>query len=311
MSVSSTTAVRRPPRPGRSRPGRRQDAGWALVLLAPATVGLFLFYLWPAAETLYESFTTSGPFGGHTWTGLDNYRQLVHDPELRQAFVNTLWYTLIALLGVPISLVLAVLLAKPGRRFVTTYRVLMFLPAVTMPAAIAIVWKWLFHHDYGLINIGLAKVGIHGPYWLSDPHTALVAVAMVGMWAGIGYGVIIMMAGLQSISPHYYEAAEIDGAGPVRRFFAITVPLMSPTIFFMTVLTVISTLQMFDLIYVMIGSSNPALPQTRTVLYFFYEHTFNQNDRGYGSAIAFSLLAVVVLVTAVQFALQKRWVHYE
>jgi len=293
------------------RPMRRSDAGWALLLVGPATVGLSLFYLWPALETFYESFTTSGPFGGHTWSGLHNYATLLHDTELRGALLNTVWYTLFGLLGVPVSLVLATLLAKPGRRFVAGYRVLMFLPAVTMPAAIAIVWKWLYHHDYGLINLGLGKLGAQGPYWVSDPHTALIAVAIVGMWAGIGYGVIIMMAGLEGIPPHYYEAAKMDGAGPLRRFFSITIPLMSPTIFFMTVLSVIASLQTFDLIYVLIGSSNPSLPQTRTVLYLFYEHAFTQNDRGYGSAIAFSLVVLVIAVTAVQFKLQKRWVHYE
>ena len=298
---------------GRRRPGgaaRRSNALWAALFLAPTALGLGVFYLWPVVQTLYYSFTTWGPFGGHTWSGLDNYRQILHDPDLRSAFENTAWYCLLGLLGIPVSLALAAVLGRPGRRGVAAYRTLMFLPVVTMPAAVAIVWRWLYNGDYGLINALLRKVGIHGTYWISDPHTALIAVVVVGIWSTVGYNMVILMAGLQSIPRQYYEAAEVDGAGPVRQFFALTVPLLSPSLFFVTVLSVIGSLQTFDLVYMLIGRTNPALPQTRTVVYLFYQDAFIDNNRGYAAAMAFLLLLVIVAVTAVQFRLQRRWVHY-
>jgi multiple sugar transport system permease protein len=230
---------------------RRGELGWALFFLAPTAIGLGVFYLWPVLQTLYFSFTTWGPFGGHTWSGLANYRRLLHDPDLRSALGNTFWYCLLGLAGVPVALVLAVVLGRPGRRGVGLYRALLFLPVVTMPVAVAVVWRWLYAGDFGLINTLLAKVGIHGPYWISDDHTALIAVAIVGLWSGVGYTMVILMAGLESIPRHYYEAAQIDGAGPVRQFFSLTLPLLSPSLFFVTVLSVIGTLQTFDLVYVL------------------------------------------------------------
>ncbi len=293
------------------RAGRHSNAAWAALFLAPTTLGLGLFYLWPIVQTCYYSFTTWGPFGGHTFTGLDNYRHAVRDPEVRQALGNTVEYTLVALLGVPVSLVLAALLSRPGRRGARTYRTLMFLPVVTMPAAVAIVWRWLYNGDFGFVNVLLGKVGIGKQFWLSDPHTALFAIAAVGIWSTVGYNLVILMAGLQSIPRHYYEAAALDGASAVRQFFSITVPLLSPSLFFVTVLSVIGSLETFDLVYVMIGRTNPALPQTRTIVYLFYEKAFVEDDRGYAAALAFLLLLVIVAVTAVQFRLQRRWVHIE
>jgi multiple sugar transport system permease protein len=293
---------------------RYQDVPWAILFLAPTAIGLGVFYIWPVLQTLYFSFTTWGPFGGHTWSGLANYRQLLHDADLRRAFVNTFWYSLLGLLGVPVSLLLAAILGRPGRRGVATYRTLLFLPVVTMPAAVAIVWRWLYNGDSGLLNYLLGKVGVHGRYWISDPHTALVAVVIVGIWSTIGYNMVILMAGLQSIPRHYYEAAEMDGAGPVRQFFSLTLPLLSPSLFFVTVLSIIGSLQTFDLVYVMIGSPNTptaVLPQTRSVVYLFYEQAFVTNNRGYAAAMAFLLLLVIVAVTGVQFRLQRKWVHYE
>lgn len=322
MTVAGATA--RPIAPASSTPAAPRDRGarrrrrrqrgketaWAAFFLAPTALGLGVFYLWPVLQTFYYSFTTWGPFGGHTFSGLANYRALAHDPDLRSAFVNTLWYCLLGLAGVPVALVLAAVLARPGRRGVGVYRALLFLPVVTMPVAVAIVWRWLYAGDYGLINTLLAKVGIHGPYWISDQSTALIAVALVGLWSSVGYTMVILMAGLESIPRQYYEAAQIDGAGPVRQFFALTLPLLSPSLFFVTVLSVIGTLQTFDLVYVLIGQTNPALPQTRSVVYLFYQDAFVNNDRGYAAAIAFVLLLVTVALTGFQFRLQKRWVHY-
>lgn len=301
-----------PPIPARQRWRRKlKDLPWALLFLAPNGIGLAVFYLWPVVRTFYYSFTTWGPFGGHTFTGLDNYQALLGDGDVWAALRNTVVLSVLGLLSLPIALVLAAVLGRPGRKGVSIYRTLMFLPVITMPAAVAVIWRWMYNGDSGVINTLLAKVGIHGPYWISDPHTALIALALVSIWSTIGYNMVILMSGLSAISRSYYEAAEMDGAGPVRQFFSITLPLLSPTLFFVSVLSVIGSLQAFDLVYVMIDKHNPALPQTRTIVYLFYQKAFVDNDRGYAAALAFVLLLIIVAVTGVQFWLQRKWVHYD
>ena len=172
------------------------------------------------------------------------------------------------------------------------------------------MWRLLFNGDFGLINEALKVVGIHGLSWTSDARVALYALVIVGIWQVLGYNLVILLGGLQAIPGELYEAAALDGAGPVKAFFRITVPLLSPSVFFVSVISVITTLQMFDLVYVMIGAANPALPNTRTIVYLFYDNGFVQGDRGYASAIVFLLLAIILALTAVQFRLQRRWVHY-
>ncbi|MCT1396542.1 sugar ABC transporter permease [Microbacterium sp. p3-SID338] len=294
---------------------RRRTPGaspwWALVFLGPTALGLAVFYLWPTVRTLIISFTKSGPFGGAEWIGFENYVRLFQDPELLGALRNTAVYTVIALIGIPLAVGIAALLNTTGLKGRSAYRTLYFIPVVTMPAAIALVWRMIYNGDYGVLNAALGAVGIEGRSWLTDPNTALVAIAVVGIWAGLGTNIVIFLAGLQGIPDTIMEAADLDGAGPVRTFFSITIPLLSPSIFFVSVISVIGALQVFDLIYMMLGRSNPAMPNTRTVVYLFYEAGFLDNDRGYAAAVAFLLLLIILVLTIVQFRLQKKWVHYE
>ena len=296
-------------------PKRRRSPGasplWALVFIGPTALGIAVFYLWPTIRTLIISFTKSGPFGGSEWVGLDNYIRLVQDPELIGALRNTAVYTLIALIGIPVAVGIAALLNSTGLKGRSAYRTLYFIPVVTMPAAIALVWRMIFNGDYGVLNAALGVIGIEGRSWLTDPNTALVAIALVGIWAGLGTNIVIFLAGLQGIPDTIMEAADLDGAGPVRKFFSITIPMLSPSIFFVSVISVIGALQVFDLIYMMLGRNNPAMPNTRTVVYLFYQAGFLDNDRGYAAAVAFLLLVIILLLTVVQFRLQKKWVHYE
>ncbi|MEU5868065.1 MULTISPECIES: carbohydrate ABC transporter permease [unclassified Nonomuraea] len=294
-------------------PGRRsrRDWLWGYALIAPMALGLAVFYLWPIVQTLYLSFTESGVFGGQTWVGLDNFVALFGDEEMVGALRNTLLYSVLVLIGVPLSIVIAALLNVPGLRGLGFYRTLYFLPVVTMPAAVGLTWRYLYNGDFGPINYLLAQVGIDGPYWVSDPEFAIYAIAVVGIWTSLGYNAVLFLAGLQGIPKHYYEAASIDGAGRLRQFFRITLPLLTPTTFFVTVITLINALQVFDLVYLMIDTKSPALAGSRTIVYLFYEQGFVQNSRGYAAAIAVVLLALILLLTAVQFRLQKRWVHYE
>lgn len=302
--MTATTALRR-------RRGPFASPWWALLFIGPTALGLLVFYLWPTVRTFILSFTQSGPFGGSAFAGLENYARLAEDPALGRALINTAIYMLIALVGIPLAVAIAALLNTAGLKGRSVYRMLYFLPVVTMPAAIALVWKMLYNGDYGILNQALHVVGIQGGSWLTNPATALYAVALVGIWAGLGTNIVIFLAGLQGIPDTLMEAASLDGAGPIRKFFSITVPMISPSIFFVSVINVIGSLQVFDLVYLMIGRTNPALPDTRTIVYLFYQAGFIDNDRGYAAAIAFLLLIIILGLTIVQFRLQKKWVHYE
>ncbi|TYB66047.1 sugar ABC transporter permease [Nonomuraea sp. PA05] len=291
------------------------EALWGYAFIAPTGLGLAVFYLWPVLQTAYFSFTEWGVFGGHTWTGLANYTRLISDPEVGQAVLNTLTYTVLGLLGIPLAIVFAALLNRPGLGGVTLYRTAFFLPVVTMPVAVAMLWRWLYNGDYGLINQVLSLAGIDGPNWIADPATALYALIVVGVWSSVGYNLIIFLAGMQAIPKELYEAASMDGAGRVRQFFSITLPMLSPTAFFISIVSVIGSLQLFDLVFVMTGSgqaarANPAYTRLQTVVQLFYERAFVTNDRGYAAAIVMALLLLIAVLTILQFRLQRRWVHY-
>ncbi|MEV4250459.1 ABC transporter permease subunit [Streptosporangium canum] len=204
-----------------ARPGRRPrcDWLWGYGLIAPMALGLAVFYLWPIVQTLYLSFTESGVFGGQTWVGVDNFAALFGDEEMLGALRNTLLYSVLVLIGVPLAIVIAALLNVPGLRGLGFYRTLYFLPVVTMPAAVGLTWRYLYNGDFGLINYLLGEIGIDGPYWVSDPEFAIYAIAVVGIWSSLGYNAVLFLAGLQGIPKHYYEAAAIDGAGRMRQFF--------------------------------------------------------------------------------------------
>jgi multiple sugar transport system permease protein len=290
-----------------TRPVR--DALWPWLFVAPLTLGIAVFYLWPIVQTALYSLTDTVPFGGWTFAGLDNYVALFQDPELYLSLGNTLLYTVIVLAGIPMAVGLASLLNLPGLRFAALYRVLFFLPYVAMPTAIAMVWRVIFNGDFGILNHGLALVGIEGPYWISTPGAATVAVAVVGLWSSLGFSMIVLAAGLKSIPPELYEAAELDGASRWRQFRSVTVPLLSPSIFFVMIVTVIASFQVFDLLYAILGSSNPVLSRSMSLVYFFYREGFVDNDKGYAAAIAMVVFLVIGLVTVLQFRLQRRWVH--
>jgi multiple sugar transport system permease protein len=295
----------------RTRPGRARLKTWATAaaFIAPAFIGLLSLYIVPLVSTFFTSLSKTGPFGGSTFVGGDNYVELAQDPEFWMSLRNSGIYTAILLLGIPIAVVVAALIHQLGRGR-GIYRVLYFLPVVTLPVAIAMIWRFIYNGDFGLLNWVLALFGVPRNYWVADPNVAIYAIAVVGIWMGLGTNVIILGAGLSGVSPELIEASSLDGASRLRQFFSITLPLLSPSIFFVSVLSIISSLQMFDLIFVMIGQGNPALPGSETIVYLFYEKAFVQSDQGYGAAIAIVLLTIIMAATAVQFRLQKRWVFY-
>ena len=181
---------------------------------------------------------------------------------------------------------------------------------VAAPAAVAMVWRWLYNSEFGLLNHLLNSIGLKSVNWVSNPKITFISIAVVGIWSVIGYNMVLFLAGLQEIPRDYYEAAEIDGANGIRQFFAITLPLISPTMFFVSVTRIIGAMQVFDSIYMMLDRTNPALPKTQSLVYLFYKYSFVESNRGYGSAIVMLLLGVILVITVIQLRLQKRWVKY-
>jgi multiple sugar transport system permease protein len=298
-----------PPAPAR-RPRRQHHS--AYLFIAPVGVGLGILYLYPAVSTFVLSFAEWGPFGGHTFTGLANYLNVFRIDTFWTALGNTLLYMLIGLLTLPIAILFAVLLNREGLRGVGVYRTLYFIPFITLPVASGMVWKWLYNGDFGLVNQFLSVFGIPGTYWLSNPATALFAIGVVQVWSQVGYYLIIFIAGIKAIPKEYAEAAEIDGASAFQRFWRITLPLLSPSIFFCTVINVIATLQIFDLVYVMsrVAVVNPAFGASQSIVSLFYEKAFVEADKGTATALAFLLMLLIAALTFVQFRLQRRWVNY-
>jgi multiple sugar transport system permease protein len=283
--------------------------GWFFVL--PTMTGLIILNIIPIFQTLWQSFFKVGDFGrGNFFVGFSNYLTLLRDHQILRAGLNTFIYTA---LEVPLSMVLALILAILLNRDIagrTFFRTIFFLPMVAAPAAAAMVWRWLFNGSFGLINHFLGLIGIDPVNWLSDPNRTIRSIAVVGIWSCLGYNMVLFLAGLQEIPRDYYEAAEIDGAGPLRRQIIITLPLLSPTLYFVGVTRTIAALQVFDIIFMMLDRNNPALPGTQSLVYLFYKYAFVNNNKGYGATIVLLLLVIIMIFTVIQQQIQRRWVHY-
>jgi multiple sugar transport system permease protein len=273
--------------------------------------GLIVLNIIPIFQTLWQSFFKVGDFGrGNLFVGFSNYLALLKDNQILRSGLNTFAYTM---LEVPLSMVLALMLAILLNRNIagrTFFRTIFFLPMVAAPAAAAMVWRWLFNGSFGLINHFLGLAGVNPVNWLSDPNRTILSIAVVGIWSCLGYNMVLFLAGLQEIPRDYYEAAEIDGAGPLRQQLIITVPLLSPTLYFVGVTRTIAALQVFDIIFMMLDRNNPALPGTQSLVYLFYKYAFVNNNKGYGATIVLLLLVIIMIFTMIQQQVQKRWVHY-
>lgn len=284
---------------------------WGWFMVFPTILGLIVLNIIPIFQTFYLSFFKSGAFGkGNVFVGLDNYKKMFHDEQVWRAVGNTLGYTCIV---VPVTIVIALLLAVVlnGRiKGKGIYRTIYFIPMVAAPAAVTMVWKWLYNYHYGLINHLLAKLGLSGVNWIDNPNVALISVAIIGIWSTVGYSMVLLLAGLQEIPRDYYEASNIDGASSVRQFFQITLPLVSPTLFFVLVTSIITAMQVFDVIYMMIDVTSPSYDSTVSLVYLFYNNSFKYSNKGYGSAIVMLLLVIIMIITVIQTKLQKKWVNY-
>lgn len=291
------------------RSGRTADqTRWGYLMVAPMMIGFAIFFLIALAASLYLSFTDWKVIAAPNWVGLQNYGRLFQDKVFMEALRNTAMLTVPnVVLRLLFSMLLAIAL-NTKIRFRAFYRMLFFMPVLTMPVAIATIWKWLFDPGFGPINAQLGRMGLPKPEWLNQPQTAAIAVVIVLLWSGVGYDMIIFLAGLQNIPREYYEAAQIDGASTFRQFRDITLPLLTPTTFFLSVVAIIGSLQVFDLVYVMTRVGN--INRFPTIVYYIYEEGFVNFRMGYAVSIAWVLLVIILVFTLLQFWLQRRWVHY-
>jgi multiple sugar transport system permease protein len=286
---------------------------WGYFFIAPVMLGIIVFSIGPVFYAFYLSLTDWDGLVKANFVGLRNFGRLFLDRDLYIEFFNTLKY----MIGVvPCTIIIALCIASllnqkvRGRSF---FRTAFFLPMVTMPTAVAAVWRWLYNSQYGLVNYLTRPFGWN-PMWLGDPRYILTAVIIVAIWSGIGYASIILLAGLQNIPKTYYEAAEIDGAGPFRQFTQITAPLLSPSIFFLTITSMIGAFKAFDLIFMFSGggsASGPTSQAVRTMVYGIYHKGFVLMNMGYAAAEAVTLFAIILSVTLFQFYLQRKLVFYE
>lgn len=285
----------------------KSEARWGLLFIAPTLIGLLILNFYPIITTVYLSFCKTGDFGlGNKFSGFDNYIKLFHDPEVYQALINTFKYAIIQVpFSIAIALVLAVLLNRKMRGR-SIYRTIYFLPMVCAPAAVAMVWKWIFNQDYGILN---HMLGIHVA-WTTDPNIAWICVAIVGVWSSIGYNMVLLLGGIQEIPKDYYEAAEIDGSTGIHSFFHITIPMLSPTLLFIIQTGIIGALQLFDLPYMIMDRSSRAFKSVESVTYLFYQYSFVESNRGYGAAIVIFMLIIIAVITFLIQKSEKKWVHY-
>lgn len=291
--------------------GEKKDLLTGYLMILPLVSGLGLFYIYPVFKVIIDSFYEVGAFNQRSWVGLDNYMKMFQDPIMWQALGNTFKYVIVIVPGtIILSLILASLLNSQikGRSF---FRVIYFIPAITMGAAVAMIWRWIYNTNHGVLNAVISALGFDKVEFLTDPKIALYSICVVSIWINIGYNMIILLAGIQGISKSYYEAAAIDGASGIKQFFSITLPLVTPTLFFVMITTLISTFQTFDTIYMMVKETGLAMEATQSMVVYFFRNAFSYSKKGYASALAVFLFVIIMLITLIQMKIQKKWVNYE
>ncbi|MFV0502506.1 MAG: carbohydrate ABC transporter permease [Lachnospirales bacterium] len=283
-----------------------------MLMVLPTMIGLITLNIYPFFRTLWISFHKSGSFGSWSFVGLQNYINMLASDDFWEITKNTLLFVLYT---VPSTIILGLLLAvllNQKLKGTTFFRMIYFLPMVVAPAAIAMVWKWMYNTDYGIINTILGAIGLPNTInWTTNPSTALLSCAIVAIWSAIGYDAILLLSGLQGISKVYYEAAKVEGATLFAQFRFITLPLVSPTLFFVIIMRMMASLKVFDIVYMMIAPTNPAIRSTETILYAFYRQTFTMNNKGAGSVYVLWSVLIIAIFTIIQFIGQKKWVTYD
>jgi multiple sugar transport system permease protein len=289
---------------------RRREELTAWLFIAPVALGILIFQFYPTVFSFYISFTRWNLLTPPKWVGLANFVELfTTDRFFYNTMRNTTTYAVwTVIFGLAMGLFFAVLLNQEIRgKYI--YRAIYFVPVVAPTVAVALLFQWLYEPNFGVINGLLRMVGVHGPNWLGSTTWAMRSVISEAIWAGLGSNILIFLAGLQGIPQEYYEAAEIDGANAVQKFFSITMPLLSPTTFFLLVTGVIGAFQVFDIPYIMTGGG-PA-NATQMVIMYLYNNAFTIQRMGLAAAVSFIVFLVIIILTAINFRISKRWVFYE
>ncbi|TCC32215.1 carbohydrate ABC transporter permease [Kribbella sindirgiensis] len=299
-------------RPAVRRKLARRDTRIGFLFLLPLFAGLLVFRFYGFGYNVWLSFNKAGAFGRARFTGLDNYERLFSDSQLRIALVNTFKFTAIVVPGVVVVSLLCATLMQYRFRGQSAFRAIVFLPAVCLPTAAILLFGWLFQTRYGLINAIIQAAGGSSVSWFGSSAGVTVVITVIVVFLSFSVPTIILYAGMQEISSDIYEAATIDGAGSVRRFFSLTLPLLSPSLFFVVLTTTIGTLKLFDVAYVLLPPEQSASVNFGlTAVYYYYQLAFlNVGDRGYASAVSLLLFVLILAVSIVLFRLQRRFVHY-
>ncbi len=287
---------------------QRQDAGYAAVFLGPQLIGLLVFMLGPLIFAIVLAFSNWDGFGTRSFAGFANFRWIFTDPQMLISMRNTLWFTALQVPGLLVSaFITAYLLQKVGK-VKNLYRIFYFAPVVTSSIAVAAIWLWLLNPELSPVNNALAEIGIAAPDWLQNPKTVIPAIALVAVWQGLGYQMVMFMAGLENVPASLLEAADIDGASEWQKMRKITLPLISPTILFLSITGIIGSFQVFDYIYFFLDTTAPA--SARTIVYEIVQIAFREFNFGRGAALAVVLFLILLAITGLQLLAQKRWVHY-
>jgi len=275
---------------------------------SPWLLGLFLFVLGPTIASLVLSFTDYPVIVAPKWIGLANYAHMINDDLVWQALKVTLLYSLGAVpLGLTAAFLIAILMNQ-GIHGIRVFRTVYYLPAIISGVPVALVWMWVLNPDFGVVNSALRMIGIQGPAWLFSREWVIPAFILMSLW-GVGAAMVIFLAGLQGIPQHLYEAAEIDGASTIEKFFNVTVPMMSPVILFNLVLGVIASFQIFTPAYIMTNGG----PANSSLFYglYLYNNAFRWFKMGYASALAWLMFLIILIMTLLIFRVTGRWVYYE
>jgi multiple sugar transport system permease protein len=291
------------------RRGLTREARWGIFFVTPWVIGFVIFTLGPVVASLGLSFMDYELISAPTWRGLGNYVELLsRDRLFGLSLYNTVYYTLFSVpLGLLAAFMLALLLnvKLPGMNI---YRTVFYLPAVTSGVAVSLLWIWLFNPQFGLINHLLRSIGLPGPGWLVDEAWSKPAFILMSIW-GVGGTAVIFLAGLQGVPRSLYEAAEIDGANTLQRFRHVTIPMMTPVIFFNMIVGIIGSFQVFTSAYVMTQGG----PRESTLFYVLYlfRQGFKLLRMGYAASMAWILFIIIIILTLIQLRLSTRWVYYE
>jgi len=287
-----------------------QEAIWGYVFLSPWIMGMIIFVAGPIIASMVLAFCDWDLIQAPKFVGLDNFAQMFSDGRFKTSLFNTFYYTFFAVpLGIIGSIMVALLMNQKWKS-VRLLRTIYYLPSVTAGVASSIIWMWLLNPDFGLINYGLNLLGIKGPLWMADSAWAKPALIIMSLW-GVGGNMIIYLAGLQGIPRQLYEAAEIDGAGMWAKFRYVTLPMLTPVIFFNLIMSVVWSFQVFTQVYVMTGGQGGPADSTLVLVLYIYQQAFKFHHMGYASALAWVLFIIIMLFTAAQFRVAGGWVHYE